>query len=76
MDFLGRMVDIGDYIAYARNPYATMLIGKVVGYTEKGFKVVKRKHDGSWGNDTWTRKSYEVVFPYQCVLVGKEEPTN
>lgn len=75
MDFLGNKIDIGDYVAFARNPYADMILGKVVGITPRGFRVIRRKCNGEWdstyiGNYS---KNYEVVLSYQCVKVSYNE---
>ena len=77
MDFLGNEVKIGDYVAFTRNPYADMQLGKVVGFTNKGIKIVKRYKDGTWGGSQFYKKDYEVVFSYQYVKVEySEEESN
>ena len=75
MDFLGSKIEIGDYIAFARNPYSNMILGKVIGVTPKGFRVIRRNRDGTW-KSTYIgsiSKDYEIVFPYQCVKVNYNE---
>lgn len=66
-DFLGNEVKIGDYVAFARNPYSGLILGKVVGYTKKGFKVI-RKQWGDWNSKSRgnTGKEYETIGSYQC----------
>lgn len=76
MDFLDNEVKIGDYVAFARNPYAKMQLGKVVGFTNKGIKIVKRYKEGTWGGSQFIDKDYEVVFPYQYVKVEYSEEEN
>ncbi len=75
MDFLGNKIDIGDYVAFARNPYANMILGKVVGITPKGFRVIRRNRDGKWSSTYIGSydKEYEVVLSYQCVKVNYNE---
>ncbi len=75
MDFLGNAVTIGDYVAFARNPYADLILGKVVGFTAKGFKVIRRNKDGKWNSRYWNsmRKDYEVVLAYQCVKIDYKD---
>lgn len=76
-DFINNELKIDDYIAYARNPYANLMIGKVVGFTPKGIKIIKKYKDGSWGGSQFYDKDYEIIYPYQCVRVNyDEEATN
>ncbi len=72
-DFIGNELKINDYIAYARNPYANLYIGKVVGFTPKGIKIVKKNKDGSWNASQFYDKDYEIVYPYQCVKIEYSE---
>ena len=71
MDFLGNAVTIGDYVAFARNPYADMILGKVVGFTAKGLKVIRKNKRGEWDSKYHNsfNKDYEVVLSYQCVKI-------
>ena len=77
LDFLGNEIRINDYIAFARNPYSDLILGKVIGFSPKGFKIIRRYKDGSWGGLSYrTGKDgshYEVVLPYQCVKVNFNE---
>lgn len=66
-DFIGNELNVGDYVAFARNPYSDMILGKVIGYTPKGIKVIRKKKDNTWRNE------YEVVFSYQCVMIAYQE---
>lgn len=70
-DFLENEVKIGDYVAFARNPYASMILGKVIGYTEYGFKVIRKRNNGEWNSYPFSRygKDYETILPYQCVKI-------
>ena len=78
-DFLGNEVKIGDYVAFARNPYSDMILGKVVGHTPKGFRVIRKNRDGKWDSKqrgNWD-KEYETIGAYQCVKIDYlEETTN
>lgn len=72
LDFLNNEIKIGDYVAFARNPYASMILGKIVGFTDKGLKVVRRLSNGKWDSScfgTW-KQDYETILPYQCVKVN------
>lgn len=69
MDFLGKEIKIGDYVAFARNPYADMQLGKVVGFTTKGIKIIRRLRNGEWGGSSYYGKDYEVIFPYQYAKI-------
>ena len=71
LDFLNNEIRIGDYVAFARNPYANMILGNVVGFTEKGLKVIRRKSNGTWDSTPFGKwkKVYETILPYQCVKV-------
>lgn len=73
MDFLNNEVKIGDYVAFARNPYADMQLGKVVGFTNKGIKVIRRFKDGTWGGRKFSNKDYEIIFPYQYAKIDYKE---
>lgn len=71
MDFLKNEIKIGDYVAFARNPYCDMILGRVVGFTQKGLKVVRKLKNGEWSSKSfgaWDRE-YETILPYQCVKV-------
>lgn len=46
MDFLNNEIKIGDYVAFARNPYSDMILGKVVGFTKNGLKVIRKQKNG------------------------------
>jgi len=72
-DFIGNELKINDYIAYARNPYANLYIGKVVGFTPKGIKIVAQHRDGTWAEYKYQNNKYEIVYPYQCVKVEYSE---
>ena len=72
-DFMNNELKVNDYIAFARNPYADLMLGKIVGFTLKGIKIIKRYKDGTWGADIYYDKNYEVIFPYQCVKVDYNE---
>jgi len=75
VDFLGSEVKIGDYVAFARNPYSNMILGKVVGYTKKGFQVIRRQKNGKWDSRHYGNfnKEYEVILSYQCVKIDYKE---
>ena len=75
VDFLGNEIRINDYIAFARNPYADLILGKIVGFTEKGLKVIRKNRKGEWDSKWFDRydKEYEVILPYQCVKVKYNE---
>ena len=70
-DFLDNEVQIGDYVAFARNPYANMILGKVIDYTEFGFKITRKNSNGAWDSSVYGRygKDYETILPYQCVKI-------
>ena len=72
-DFLNNEVKIGDYVAFARNPYADMQLGKVVGFTNKGIKIIRKFENGTWGATQFYNKDYEIVFPYQYVKIDYKE---
>ena len=75
MDFLNNEIKIGDYVAFARNPYSDMILGKVVGFTKKGLKVIRKLKNGEWDSKhfgTW-EKEYETILPYQCVKIDYSE---
>lgn len=74
-DFLGNEVEIGDYVAFARNPYSNMILGKIVGYTQKGFQVIRRQKNGKWDSRHYGNfdKEYEVILSYQCVKIDYKE---
>lgn len=73
-DFLNNDLEIGDYIAFARNPYSDMILGRVVGFTPKGIKIIRKLKDGRWkGIRSYSDKDYEIVFPYQCVKIDYKE---
>ena len=75
LDFLNNDVRVGDYVAFARNPYSNMILGRVVGFTEKGIKVVRRLRDGQWDSKwfgPW-KQDYETILPYQCVKINYAE---
>lgn len=69
-DFINNELKIGDYVAFARNPYADLMIGKVVGFTPKGIKITRKYKDGSWGGSQFYDKDYEIIYPYQCVRIN------
>lgn len=75
MDFLGNKIDIGDYVAFARNPYANMILGKVIGLTPKGFRVIRKNRNGEWDSKYIGDydKEYETILSYQCVKVDYNE---
>ena len=70
-DFLGNKVEIGDYVAFARNPYSDMILGKVIGYTPKGFKVIRKNRRGEWNSKQYGNwdKEYETIGAYQCAKI-------
>ena len=68
-DFIGNELKENDYIAFARNPYANLIIGKVIGFTPKGIKIIMKFRDGTWGARQFYNKDYDIVFPYQCVKI-------
>ena len=75
MDFLGNKIEIDDYIVFARNPYSDMILGKVIGFTPKGIKVIRRLKNKKWDSrqfGNWN-KEYEVILPYQCVKIDYKE---
>ena len=74
-DFLGNEVKIGDYVAFARNPYSDMILGKVVGYTPKGLKVIRKNGKGEWNSKPYGNwnKEYETIGAYQCVKIEYSE---
>lgn len=78
IDFLGNEVKEGDYIAFAKNPYANLILGKVVGFTEKGIRVIRRTNEGKWDSKwhgPWN-KNYETILPYQFVKIEYKGETN
>lgn len=72
-DFIENELKVDDFIAFARNPYADLMIGKIVGFTPKGIRIIKRFKDGTWGAGQFYGKDYEIVFPYQCVRINYNE---
>ena len=54
LDFLKNKIKINDYVAFARNPYSTMLLGKVIGFTVKGLKIIRKNYNGKW-DSKWCR---------------------
>lgn len=75
MDFLNNEIKIGDYVAFARNPYSDMILGKVVGITKNGLKVIRKQKNGEWNSKqygSW-EKEYETILPYQCVKIDYSE---
>lgn len=75
MDFLNNEIKIGDYVAFARNPYADMILGKVVGFTKNGLKVIRKNNKGEWNSKPYGNwdKDYEPILPYQCVKINYDE---
>lgn len=74
-DFIGNEVKIGDYVAFARNPYSDMILGKVVGHTPKGFKIIRKNKNGEWNSKqrgNWD-KEYETIGAYQCAKISYDE---
>ena len=69
-DFNGTELKIGDLVAFARNPYADLMIGKIVGFTPKGIKIIKRYKDGTWAEYKYEKNKYEIVYPYQTCKIG------
>lgn len=69
-DFIKNELKINDYVAFARNPYSDLMIGRVVGFTPKGIKIIRRFKDGAWGSSSYLDKNYEIIYPYQCVKVS------
>lgn len=59
-DFIGNELKIGDLVAYARNPYAELNKGFVVGFTSKKIKV---------GQTNDNINSPILVFSYQIVKI-------
>lgn len=75
MDFLKNEIKIGDYVAFARNPYSDMILGKVVGFTKNGLKVIRKQKNGEWNSKqygSW-EKEYETILPYQCAKIDYSE---
>lgn len=74
-DFLGNEVKIGDYVAFARNPYSDMILGKVIGYTPKGFRIIRKNRQGEWNSKQYGNwnKEYEIICAYQCVKIEYSE---
>lgn len=72
LDFLNNEIKVDDYVAFARNPYSDLILGKVVGFTNKGLKVIRRRKDGTWDSKSFGlwEKNYETILPYQCVKVN------
>ncbi len=68
-DFINNKLKINDYVAFARNPYSDLILGKIVGFTPKGIKIVRKFKDGTWGARSYLEKDYEIIYPYQCVKV-------
>lgn len=79
IDFIGNVVQIGDYVAFARNPYSNIILGKVVGYTPKGFRIIRKNRNGEWNSEhigNWD-KEYETIGAYQCAkIIYNEGVTN
>ena len=77
-DFLSNKIKVGDYVAFARNPYSDLKLGKVIGFTPKGFRIKRKLSDGNWvGKKPDGTELYEVILPYQCVKIQySEEVTN
>ena len=71
LDFLNNEIRIGDYVAFTRNPYSNMILGEVVGFTDKGFKIIRKLSNGEWNSSCFGNwdKEYETILPYQCVKV-------
>lgn len=69
-DFYGTELEVGDLVAFARNPYADLMVGKVVGFTPKGIKIIKKSKDGTWCEYKYETNKYEVIFPYQTCKIG------
>lgn len=59
-DFIGNELQIGDRVAYARNPYSNLMQGIVVEFTPKKIRV---------GETIIDIKSSNLVFTYQVVKV-------
>ena len=72
-DFIENELKVDDFIAFARNPYADLMIEKIVGFTPKGIRIIKRFKDGTWGASQFYDKDYEIVYPYQCVRINYNE---
>lgn len=74
-DFLGNEVKIGDYVAFARNPYSDMILGKVVGYTPKGIRIIRKNKQGEWNSKQYGNwnKEYETICSYQFVKIEYSE---
>lgn len=72
LDFLGNTIVLFDYVAFARNPYCDMILGRVVGFTQKGLKVVRKLKNGVWSSKSFGAwgKEYETILPYQCVKIN------
>jgi len=75
IDFIGNEVKIGDYVAFARNPYSDMILGRVVGYTPKGFKIIRKNKRGEWDSKYQCNsdKEYETIGAYQCAKINYSE---
>lgn len=69
-DFNGAELKVGDLVAFARNPYADLMIGKIVGFTPKGIKIIKKDRDGNWCEYKYEKNKYEIVYPYQTCKIG------
>lgn len=74
-DFLGNEVKIGDYVAFARNPYSDMILGKVVGYTPKGIRIIRKNKQGEWNSKQYGNwnKEYETICGYQFAKIEYSE---
>lgn len=75
LDFLKNEIKIGNYVAFARNPYSDLILGKIVGFTDKGLKVIRKLSNGKWDSTCFGKweKEYETILPYQCVKVDYNE---
>lgn len=75
-DFIGNELTTDDYVAFARYPQSDLYIGKIIGFTPKGLKVLKKSKtkDGTWKFSPYIiGKQYDVVFPYQCAKIEYKE---
>ena len=60
-DLIGRDLEVGQYVAYTKNPYAQLYIGKIFKLTPKGVKV-ERIPKPKWHPETVFKYPKEVVI--------------
>lgn len=63
-DFINNELNIGDRVAYARNPYSDLYVGVIVEFTNQKIRIGKTIKDV---------ESSILTFPYQTVKVWQQE---